>query len=294
MADWKGAGKSVALFFDRCGWELLSDGAVAADLFCHLSYSFGLHDENETQLETSLHQQLKDLYSTASSVQEDWVGDYRIDVRRGRRLIEIQTSSLGAIRDKIRALLERHPVTVVKPIVARKMLLIKDRPLGPVTARRWSPKRCNWLDLFDALTHFTTVFPHPNLTLDVPLIEIEETRFPRKARRFWHRAYRIEDQRLLQVVDHRTVRTAEDLVQLLAVTLPAAFDTKDLADALSTRRWMAQKVAYCLRQTGGIAIEGKRGNAWLYRVANQVVRSKPIRKPSTPKSRKEKGGHQAA
>ena len=243
-------------------------------------------------METSLHQQLKDLYSTPSSVQEDWVGDYRIDVRRGRRMIEIQTSSLGAIRDKIRVLLERHPVTVVKPIIARKMLLVKDRSLGPVRTRRWSPKRCGWIDLFEALTHFTTVFPHPNLTLDVPLIEIEETRFPRKTRRFWHRAYRIEDQRLLQVVDRRTVRTADDLLRLLDVTLPESFDTKDLAEALSTRRWMAQKVAYCLRQTGGIAIEGKRGKAILYRVAG----SKPVRKRSSRKGqgRKEKGGHQAA
>ncbi len=245
-------------------------------------------------METSLHQQLKDLYSTPASVQEDWVGDYRIDVRRGRRMIEIQTSSLGAIRDKIRALLVRHPVTVVKPIIARKLLLVKERADGPVRERRWSPKRCGWLDFFEDLTHFTTVFPHPNLTLDIPLIEIEETRFPRKARRFWHRAYRIEDQHLLQVLDHRVVRTADDLLHLLNVRLPDSFDTKTLAETLSTRRWMAQKVAYCLRETGGIAIEGKRGNAILYRLANCVSESKPIRKSGGRKGRKEKGGHRAA
>jgi hypothetical protein len=229
-------------------------------------------------LETSLHQQLKDFYSTPTSVQEVWVDDYRIDVRRGKRLIEIQTSALGAIRDKIRALLDRHAVTVVKPIVARKLLLVKDKPQGPITARRWSPKRCSWIDLFESLAHFSNVFPHPNLTLDVPLIEIEETRFPRKTRRFWHRSYRVEDQRLLQVVDQRSLRTAEDLVRLLDVRLPEEFDTRDLATALSTRRWMAQKVAYCLRQTGGAVVAGKKGNAIVYQLKAELAVPKRMRR----------------
>jgi hypothetical protein len=222
-------------------------------------------------METTLHQQLKDLYSTPSSAQEVWVDNYRIDVRRGRRLIEIQTSSLGAIRDKIRGLLVRHKVTVVKPIIARKMLLVKHRPNAPIRSRRWSPKRGAWIDLFEPLTHFTTVFPHPNLTLEIPLIEIEETRFPRKTRRFWHRAYRVEDQRLLNVVDRRQVRTAADLLEFLGAGLPELFDTRQLADALSTHRALAQKIAYCLRQTGGLTIAGKRGNAITYRFAASLV-----------------------
>jgi hypothetical protein len=236
---------------------------------------------------TSLHQQLKDLYSTPKSVQEARVGNYRIDVRRGRRLIEIQTSSLGAIRDKIRDLLRQHRVTVVKPIVARKLLLVKDRPDGPIRASRWSPKRCSWLDLFEALAHFTTVFPHPNLTLDVPLIQIAEARFPRKTRRFWHRAYRIDDQNLLEIVDRRSLRTAADLWDLLGVELPRPFDTRDLAEALATRRWLAQKVAYCLRQTGAATVEGKRGHGWLYaRAVSEPRRTKrPKRgRPTKPRA----------
>lgn len=216
-------------------------------------------------METTLHRQLKDLYSTGRSVQETWVGDFRIDVRRGRRMIEIQTSSLGAIRDKISTLLERHPVTVVKPIVARKLLLVRDRAGGPVRSRRWSPKRCGWIDIFDPLAHFTTVFPHPNLTLEFPLIEIEETRYPRRARRAWRRSYRTEDQRLLQLLARRSVRTTQDLLRLLEVRLPATFDTRELAQVLDTRRWMAQKVAYCLRRTGAIVGVDKRGNAIVYR-----------------------------
>jgi hypothetical protein len=196
---------------------------------------------------------------------------------------------LGAIRDKVRTLLERHPVTVVKPIVARKMLLVKDRPDAPVHSRRWSPKRGGWIELFDDLAHFTTVFPHPNLTLEIPLIEIEETRFPRKTRRFWHRAYRIEDQRLLAVIDRRQAKTPVDLLGFVNAHLPMAFDTRQLAEALSTPRGMAQKIAYCLRQTGAISIAGKQGNAMLYRVPaskrQALARVRDSRKPRERMSR---------
>ena len=51
---------------------------------------------------------------------EQRVGRYRIDVVIGKELVEIQLASLSAIRDKIAALVKRHDVRVVKPIIARK------------------------------------------------------------------------------------------------------------------------------------------------------------------------------
>ena len=39
------------------------------------------------------------------------------------------------------------------------------------------------LDLFEELVHFTRVFPHPRLTLEVVLVEIEEWRYPGHGRR---------------------------------------------------------------------------------------------------------------
>ena len=69
-----------------------------------------------------------------------------------------------------------HRVLVVKPIVLRKRLVKQDAPGGRVLDRRMSPKKgCVW-DLFDELVYFTRVFPHRNLTLETPLVEIEEWR----------------------------------------------------------------------------------------------------------------------
>ena len=51
-------------------------------------------------METSLHRQLKELYATDGGLIEQRVGSYRIDVVRGRELIEIQLASLSAIRSR--------------------------------------------------------------------------------------------------------------------------------------------------------------------------------------------------
>jgi len=50
-------------------------------------------------------------------------------------------------------------------------------------SRRWSPKRGAAVDIFDDLVHFTRAFPHKRLTLEVPLVEVEELRYPGHGRR---------------------------------------------------------------------------------------------------------------
>ena len=105
----------------------------------------------------------------------------------------------------MRTLLQDHTLVVVKPIVVRKQLVKRASKDGPVVSRRSSPKRGTLLDLFDELVHFTRVFPHPRLTLEVPLVDVEEWRYPGHGRRRRWRAsdYQVEDQKLLAV--HRTL-----------------------------------------------------------------------------------------
>ena len=76
-------------------------------------------------METSLHRELKLLYAGRKAQYEVSLAGYRIDAIARGRLIEIQHGSLGAIRDKIRDLLESHRVTIVKPIIATKVLVKK-------------------------------------------------------------------------------------------------------------------------------------------------------------------------
>src|SRR5262249_45600570 len=221
------------------------------------------------RMETTLHRQLKALYAGAEAQVEQRVDGFRIDAIRDGELVEIQHGGLAAIRGKIARLLDRHSVLVVKPLVARKELVKLTRRGGREISRRLSPKQATVLDLFDELVYFTCVFPHENLTLETPLVEIEERRYPGHGRRRRWRAtdHVVEDQRLLAVRSVHRFIAAADLLALLPGELPQPFDTGQLAELLAVRRWTAQRIAYCLRQTGAARVCGKTGNALLYQRA---------------------------
>jgi hypothetical protein len=187
----------------------------------------------------------------------------------GDELVEIQHGPLAAIRRKVGHLVQHHRVLVVKPIVARKHIVRLDAPGGCVVSRRLSPKQSTVLDVFHELVYFTAVFPHANLTLEVPLVEIEETRFPGHGRRRWRHQndHVVEDQKLLRIDRVHRFRTGRDLAALLPAQLPVPFHTGHLAEGLGIERWFAQRIAYCLRNMHIASEVGKTGNTRLYAFA---------------------------
>lgn len=217
-------------------------------------------------METTLHRQLKDHYAGTRGDQEVRVGGFRIDIVIGRKLVEIQHSSLGSLRHKVRELLRTHSVEVIKPVIARKRLRVLDEKEGETVSQRWSPKRCTGLDLFHELIYFTDVFPNKRLSLRVPLIEIEEIRFPFKRRNLRRKQFKVQDQQLLAINEERVYRTLGDLCGHLPASLPEVFGTGELADNLGVPRWFARRIAYCLRETGAAHIAGKSGNSLLYQL----------------------------
>lgn len=198
------------------------------------------------------------------SEQEVTVDGYRIDAVHDGRLVEIQYGSLGAIRDKIRDLLENHDVLVVKPLAARKYLVNKTGRGGRVKSARYSPTRQTFFDLFDDLVHFVNVFPHPRLTIEAVLTEQEEHRVPAPRLRRRSKGYRVEDRTLTSLGERLRLATADDLFSMLSPELPTHFTTADIARTSEIPRWLAQKMAYCLRKTDAVQIIGKQGNALLY------------------------------
>jgi hypothetical protein len=220
-------------------------------------------------METTLHRQLKALYAGQLARVEQRVESYRIDAVRGDQLVEIQHGGLAAIRTKIARLLEKHTVLVVKPIVVRKQLARLTKRGGKELSRRMSPKQGTLLDLFHELVYFTRVFPHPRLTIETPLVEIEERRYPGHGRRRrWRRNdHVVEDQRLIAVLGVHRFKSAADLLSLLPENLPQPFHSGQVAEALGIQRWVAQRITYCLRLTGAALACGKTGNTLLYKTA---------------------------
>ena len=187
------------------------------------------------------------------------LGAFRIDVVNPDHLVEIQHGSLAAIRDKVAHLLAEHRVLIVKPIIARKRIIQLKRRGGAVVSQRWSPKRGTPLDLFGELVHFTRVFPHANLTLEVPLVEVEERRYPGHGRKRWRRANdrQVEDVPWSTWAKSIASRRRIDLLQLLPAQLPQPFHTGHLAQQLNVHRCVAQRIAYCMRQTGAVHRSGQ-------------------------------------
>lgn len=217
-------------------------------------------------METSLHKALKEHYAGKKAETEVRLGRYIIDAIARGQLIEVQWSGLAAIRDKIRELCDSHKVRVVKPIVARKKVVRRDKKGGEIVSARYSPKRGDVFSVFEELVHFTNVFPHDNLTLEIPLIEIEEIRYPGhgKRRRRRENDFVVEDQTLTEIVSSHRFRKASDLLKLLPRSLPRQFHTGLLAEKLERPRWICQKMVYTLRKTGALGVVGKEGNSIIY------------------------------
>jgi hypothetical protein len=225
-----------------------------------------------TAMETSLHRKLKELYAANPECIEVLESRYRIDaLDRDGVIVEIQHSGLGAIRKKIRQLLdEDYYVRIIKPCLQSKLVATVDAETLSVIRQRKSPKKIRAIDIFRELIHFTQVYPHPQLTLELLFVDSIEIRIdtPRRGRR---KQYKTLDVDLVRVPDPSeaiVLATLSDLWDLLGrPKLPKRFDTQQLAEAIGEPRWFAQQIAYVLKSCGATKVCDKRGNAIVYRAA---------------------------
>lgn len=216
-----------------------------------------------TLAEGPLHAALKSRYCGPADETEVRVADYVVDILGPAGIVEIQTSSFSAIRDKLMALLDSHPVRLVYPIGVERWIVRMDDE-GEILGRRKSPKRLGTEDVFEELVSLPALLDHPNFRLDVVSTQLEEIRVWRKRRRRRKFSWQVIERHLLEVLDVTTLERAQDLFAVLPAGLPEPFSTRDLAQAMGRPLHLAQKAAYCLREAGATRLVGKRGNLLLY------------------------------
>ncbi len=214
--------------------------------------------------EKPLHATLKAWYAQPGDLFEVEVDGSLIDIVRGDLLVEIQTRNFSALKRKLEKLVADHPVRLVYPIAAEKWIVkLADDGVTQVS-RRKSPKRGTLIELFRELVRLPHLLAHPNFSLELLMIQEEEVRRHDPARAWRRRGWVTQERRLLQVVDRRLFETPADVAALLPPDLGSPFTTADLAVALGQPRWLAQKMAYCLRGMGVIVAVGKQGRATAY------------------------------
>jgi hypothetical protein len=214
--------------------------------------------------EKPLHAALKEWYARPGDRLEVPVDGFIVDIVRGELLIEIQTGNFAAIKRKLAALTSQHPVRLIYPIPQEKWIVKVSKNGNGHLSRRKSPKRGALEHLFVELVSFPKLLSNPGFSLDVVLTQEDELR-RYDGRRAWRRkGWVTQERRLLAVVGQRAFGTPADMLTLLPVDLIEPFTTSDLATAITQPRWLAQKMAYCLRKMGAIMPVGKQGNAILY------------------------------
>lgn len=214
--------------------------------------------------EKPLHASLKQWYARPGDRFEVAVDGFVIDIVRDDLLIEIQTRNFASISSKLSKLTRSYEVRLVYPVVLEKWIVRSTG--GDIIVRRKSPKRGRLEDLFWELVSIPQLLSHPNFSLEVLMIREEEVRRYDGKRKRHRRGWVIEGRRLVDVLDQRLFRASTDWLAFVPKELQL-FTTKDLASVANTRRELAQKMAYCLRQAKMIELIGRQGRANLYRVA---------------------------
>ena len=109
--------------------------------------------------------------------------------------------------------------------------------------------------------------------IEVACIQVEEVhRYDRRHDRR-RQGWVTVERRLLGGLERHVIVTPSDLWSLISWDLSEPFQTLHLARVLNRPRWFAQKVAYCLRESGASIAIGKVGNALVYsRVPSDGVR----------------------
>lgn len=218
--------------------------------------------------EKPLHASLKQWYAQPGDRFEVPVDGFVIDIVRNDLLIEIQTRNFAAINSKLCKLTRSYEVRLVYPVVQEKWIVRTATNKRGITVRRKSPKRGRLEDLFWELVSIPQLLSHPNFSLEVLMITAEEVRRYEGKRRWRRKGWVVEGRRLLNVSDRRLFGASADWLTFVPNGLQS-FTTKDLATIANTRRDLAQKMAYCLRQARMIDLIGKQGRANLYRIADK-------------------------
>ena len=216
--------------------------------------------------EKQLHASLKEWYAQPGDRFEVAVDGFVIDIVRDGLLLEIQTANIASIKSKLINLVRAHRIRLIYPIAEEKWIikLVEDN-CGEVT-RRKSPKRGRVEDLFWEMVSFPQLLANQNFSLEVLLIREEEVRRYEGRRRWRRGGWVIEERRLLEVIDQRLFEEPADWREFVPEELES-FTARDLAESLGVRTQLAQRMAYCLREARVIELLGRRGRAYLYRLA---------------------------
>ena len=153
------------------------------------------------------------------------------DIFDGERITEIQTANFSVFRKKLEKLLDTYPVTVVHPLVRVKWVSWINPETGEITNPRRSGRKGSFTDAGKQLIYILPLLAHPNLTVRLVMLDVEEQRlldgWGNGGKRGSHRAERLP----LALGEQIVLHDAADYAALLPPDLPVPFTAAQFGKA---------------------------------------------------------------
>ena len=234
--------------------------AYTASSTAHTRFNIGTYKEK------TLHRVLKDYFTDKTAQQEVPVDRFVADVYTPDGIIEIQTSGLSSMRDKLEAFLPIAPVTVVFPVAVQKWISWIDPVSGDIGKKNRSHKKGKPFDAVPEMIYIKPYLRHKKLTVRVVLLEIEEYRLLNGRRSLSRKRGSTRFERMpVDIFGIDDFHTAEDFIGQIPLPRDAEFTSRELASALKYRGGSISAILHVLMEVGAVYRTEKKGNAYLYR-----------------------------
>ena len=214
--------------------------------------------------EKTVHSTLKQYLSKDLCCQEIKIGSYFADVCVNGHIFEIQTRQFNKLRAKLDFFLKEHPVTVVYPVTHHNYLRWVTPDTGEITAPKKSTRKGNPLQVFAELYRIRPFLSHPNFSLKIIWMDIEEYRMLDGYGRDKKKRATKCDKFPLSLVAEFDIETPMDYMLLLPPELPDRFTTKEFAKLAKIPVGLAQTTLLLLSELGIVLRTDKKGNAYIY------------------------------
>ena len=217
--------------------------------------------------EKSLHKILK-LYiePDAANHEVGYMGSV-VDIKNSEGIFEVQTRAYDRLLPKLKRILPTSHVTVVCPLAAEKYMRWLDQQSGEMSERRRSPKRESVYDAFRMLFGIREVITHPNLTVRLVYLQVEDFRaldgWDKTRKRGSNRIERIPT----RIICQEELNGVEDYITRLPEALEREFTAPELARAIKRTSRYTFYVLKLLVAAGAVSEVGKRGRATLYKIS---------------------------
>lgn len=213
--------------------------------------------------EKTLHAVLKSYFESDRTYHEVKLGAFYADIFRDGEVTEIQTRSLSSLRGKLDAFLPSYPVRVVYPIPYEKRLIWLDKESGEAQPPKRVGRRGSFYDAGREIWYLSNYLLHPNLTIHLLLIDMDEYRLMGKGQSKHYGAVRYN--RIPKALrDELILHDAADYAALFPDALSLPFTAKDFRRAVKGGPRTAPALLSVLFRLGIVRRVGKDGNAYLY------------------------------